>query len=292
MIPVNERKVCDCVGRVLEERSGIARTHERCPEKDQVGPRIDYMFRLGNQTFAIEHTIIEPFPSHLRMGVDFRAFIEPIERALATAMPRPGTYHLDFPIDPSSGLSRRGWPPVQSDVIDWVRCAALQLHEEQTTRESRDRRPHGHQGTRTISIADIPLVLRRTVHWAQSGRHDGRLFISRYAPDQVEDLRLSRLSIALEKKCPKLQQCKADGAISVLVLETFDFVLSNHFLVGDALAEAMETRTDHPDEIFLVDTAHEAEWTIWSVIRSGVFWPDEEQPVRYREFNPAQLREV
>ena len=53
-----------------------------------------------------------------------------------------------------------------------------------------------------------------------------------------------------------------------------------------------DNREDTPDEILLVDTTIESEWTIWSLFRSGTPWPDEETVHRYVEFNPVELTEV
>jgi hypothetical protein len=98
--------------------------------------------------------------------------------------------------------------------------------------------------------------------------------------------------VALDKKCPKLRECKSNGAISVLVLEEHDIALTNHRSVGEAVQAAIADRTDVPDEIFLVSTAIEQEWTVWSLLRDGTFWPDEDTDRRYREFAASILEEV
>jgi hypothetical protein len=96
---------------------------------------------------------------------------------------------------------------------------------------------------------------------------------------------------ALEKKCPKLRRCKDEGATSVLILENNDISLTNHMVVGAAVQTLVANREDEPDEIFLVDTCQD-EWTIWSLYRGGLFWPDEETARRYREISPKGLAEV
>ena len=48
----------------------------------------------------------------------------------------------------------------------------------------------------------------------------------RRAPDDIEVLRSKRLKQALRKKCPKLQDCKEEGARTVLVLESDDIALT------------------------------------------------------------------
>ncbi len=56
-----EGKVCDAAVKVIEKRTGRIRTQVRRPEVDRVGPQVDLRFKLGDQEYAIEHTLVEPF---------------------------------------------------------------------------------------------------------------------------------------------------------------------------------------------------------------------------------------
>ncbi len=56
--------------------------------------------------------------------------------------------------------------------------------------------------------------------------------------------------------------------------------------------EALRGRDDAPDEIGLVDTTIETEWTVWRLMRDGVSFPDEETPFRYRDFKPGDLTDI
>jgi len=113
----NERKVCDAIARVLEERAGALRCNPRCPEKDGTGPPVEYVFDLAGVTYAFEHTIIEAFDRQIHTSVDFGKFVAPIEAALDHHMPRPGMYRLVFPIDPCAGLKPRDIPKIQEAII-------------------------------------------------------------------------------------------------------------------------------------------------------------------------------
>jgi hypothetical protein len=57
----NQGKACDAVVRVLEERASATRRNPRYPEKDGSAPPVEYVFELGDTTYALEHTIIEAF---------------------------------------------------------------------------------------------------------------------------------------------------------------------------------------------------------------------------------------
>jgi hypothetical protein len=55
---------------------------------------------------------------------------------------------------------------------------------------------------------------------------------------------------------------------------------------------ALTARPDRPDELWLVDTTIEKEWTAWCLIRGGVALPDEETGSRCWNFDPADLQAV
>jgi hypothetical protein len=78
----------------------------------------------------------------------------------------------------------------------------------------------------------------------------------------------------------------------VLVLENRDLSLSNPVVILEAAEEALKGRHDAPDEIWLVDTTISTEWTVWTLMRDGLSFPDEETPFRYRDFRPDDLTDV
>jgi hypothetical protein len=73
---------------------------------------------------------------------------------------------------------------------------------------------------------------------------NGRLFLSRFAPKDREEVRGTRMQRALDTKCPKLRQCKGEGARSILILENNDIALTNHIVVGDSVRALLEGRDD------------------------------------------------
>jgi hypothetical protein len=290
----HERKACDAVARVLEDRAGTARSHPRCPEKDGSGPPVEYVFDLAGTTYAFEHTIIEAFERQIHTSVDFGKFVVPIEVALDHHMPRPGMYRLVFPIDPCAGLKPRDISKIQEAIIAWTKAKAEELHAGLPYKPSRAENPHGHLSVRkeTLPGLTFELYLSRETFWEMPDIADGRLFVSRFAPPKHENLREQRLATAFDRKCPKLAKWKAAGAVSVLILENGDIALTNHIVVAEVVEKLIRRRTDRPDQIWLVDTVLKDEWTVWCFLRDDTLFPDEDTPVRYREFNPATLNEV
>lgn len=288
----NERKACDAVARALERISGTSRTNAYSPEDRGAKAPVEYVFDLGGMQHAIEHTIVEAFVGQIHTGVDFGAFIEPIVAALDHHMPPPGRFDLLFAIHPSKGMKPREISAAQQAVIVWVEEMAGELHRECPEQPSRDRKPGGFRNERKATIAGIDLTLQRQTHWAEPAIAHGRLFIARFAPKNYETLREERLEKAMAKKLPKLKVWKDTGARSILVLENGDLSLSNHVLILEAAENALAGRADVPDELWLVDTTIESEWTAMCLMRDGVSFPDEETPHRYWDFRPTDLNAV
>jgi hypothetical protein len=113
------------------------------------------------------------------------------------------------------------------------------------------------------------------------------LLAGRSAPEELEARRAARLQEALNRKCPKLHRCKEEGARTVLVLEDGDISLSNHVLIGDALAGLLAGRPDLPDEIYLVETALDR-WDVRLMKSDEAIFLGEE----WTEFDSAQLSDV
>ncbi len=288
----NERKACDAVTRAIEGLCGATRTNAYSPE-DQGDPApVEFAFELGGVRYAIEHTIVEAFAGQIHTGVDFGAFIEPIAAALDHHMPPPGRFLLVFAINPSQGMKPREISAAQQTIIAWVNAKATELHEECPEQPSRNRKPGGLGNERKAAVAGIDLTLQRETHWAEPIAVHGRLFIQRFAPKDYETLRAERIKKAMAKKLPKLKIWKDGGTRSVLVLENGDLSLSNHVAILEAAETALAGRTDPPDELWLVDTTIETEWTAWCLIRDGVSLPDDETAHRCWDFKPAELNAV
>jgi hypothetical protein len=273
----------------LERLSGTARTNAYSPEDRGAEAPVEYVFALGGMQYAIEHTIVEAFAGQIHTGVDFESFIEPIAAALDHHMPPPGRFDLLFAINPSKGMRPRDITVAQKAIIAWVEEKAAELHSECPEQPSRSRKPGGFRNERKATIAGIELTLQRQTHWAEPAIAHGRLFVSRFAPKNYETLRVERIGKAMTKKLPKLKIWKDSGARSVLVLENGDLSLSNHVVILEAAEAALAGRADRPDELWLVDTTIESEWTAWCLMRDGNSFPDDETAHRYWDFKPADL---
>jgi hypothetical protein len=287
----NERRACDAVVRVLEERHAALRANAHSPEDDRVGPPVEYVFDLAGNTYALEHTVVEAFDGQIRKDVDFATFVAPIEQALDHHMPSPGSYRLTFTIYPSQGLKPKPIAAAQAAIIAWVRETAAAMHAECPTVPSRSNGPRGHESHRRGSVEGIDLHLHREVGWSLPEVAYGRLFCGRYAPPNYETLRIERMRHLGQETAQARKLEEHRGALRPS-FGNRDLSLSNHVVILEAAEEALKGRHDRPDEIWLVDTTIKTEWTVCCLMRDGVSFPDEETSFRYRDFMPDDLSDI
>lgn len=112
----NEAKCIDATLRYLEASLGASRSNVEIPENDLNVPadsRVDYYARIGEEEFAIEHTLIEPFNNHMKVSSITRG----LEGYFAELMK-----DLALPFSVSVGLSD-GW--IESRTTDRERKRLL-----------------------------------------------------------------------------------------------------------------------------------------------------------------------
>lgn len=271
MPTINEERLCEAVIRRFEDALSAKRADVTYPEKTHIGPPVDMRLAIGDTRLAIEHTIIEPFAQAIETGKEFEELVRPILDTIGSNLPKPGTYHLHFPLHPTAGRHRKTHPTLRAKIIDWIKNAAAELHAEYPERLDRWRSPRGYEGQREAEIDGLPITLKRVVGWSENGRHDGALFPYRIVGDDVEESRLARIGIALDKKLPKLEACHDQGDATVLILEYADVALTNQVLVAQALAAALTGRDFCPDHIFLADTTSDRQWYLFQPVEERVF---------------------
>lgn len=275
--PNNEGKACDAVVRFLETLIGETRIDIRHPEKDGVGPPVDLRLKLGTQEYAIEHTRIEPFENQIKTGWVFNQINDYIKRNLLGPLLGSAYYELHIPINVHLPERKKKRGQVLNNLVEWIRTNAQCLYERNSGRT----RPAHSSIWADDYIKDTPpgfdcdFELLRWPDATLIRRKPGCLVMKFIPPDdnELEDLRIKRLRQAFSKKCPKLKCCKAEGARTVLVLESRDIILTKFDLIGNALPKLLEEYTDAPDEIYLVETAIPNLWCVRPIKRDDDHWP-------------------
>ena len=270
----NEGKACDAAVRCLELRSGVARSDVRHPERGRIAPPVDLRLRLGAREYAIEHTLIEPYDNHIKAGVAFKEIIAYVNASIDDALPRPAYYELHVPIDVRLPNRKAERGKALAKLVDWIVAGARTMEERNAGRRvswRSPRRSDDHvKGAPAHFNCEIELL-----RWPDSAlirRRPGHLVMRPICPDRPEERRRRRLERAFSRKCPKLHACKAEGARTVLVLESGDIALTRFDLFGSQLPAVLAERLDAPDDIFLVETGIDP-WWVWRMKQDDDHWP-------------------
>lgn len=267
----NEEALCNAVVRMLEWEAEVERGRVTYPERDGSGPPVEMRVEVADRRYAIEHTLVEPFPKAFQAGAEFTEFAAPLHDLFYGNMPKPGTYELIFPVHPTAGRHRREHAALRARIAAWVEEAAQALHTECPERLGRNQLPHGYQGTRTGKFEQLEITLTRRVRWSESDKHDGALFLVRSVGEDLEDQRLVRVQTSLARKLPKLLECGDQGDVTILILEWTDIALTNQIVLARALEAALADYPVWPDHIFLADTAVPGMWHFFQPVAQGQF---------------------
>jgi hypothetical protein len=275
----NEGKACDAVVRHLEARIGATRQGVAWPEKDGHAAPIELTCSIGGAPYAFEHTGIEPFAGHVQLNVDAELHLAPIDRMLVGALPPTEDFELHIPIKAMEGMSQRNARRVQEAIVGWVRQCASTL---QIAKIGRRALP-----IRWTAIPGVPFEV--ALHRSEPLFGAGRFRIAHVIRESLEEYRDARVREACERKYSKLAAWKAKGARTVFVLEENDIQTTNVHLVTDSVLAAEKTVPQHPDEIYLVSSAHDPWWLCAVRVDDRWFFDVENPDERAWEIDPAHL---
>jgi hypothetical protein len=241
--------VCEAIIRHLEAREGHPRAdvclRDRGSAIAGADARVEMTFRLGGQLYALEHTGIEPFDGFIEMNNEADRLFEPLRQSLADALDPASAFELTIHLHALRGRRMNDVRKRQDALRQWVLDTAPTL----------PKRPYGDLRCGHISgtVLDMPVTLRR---WDCMG-FPGYFMIRHRAP-KIEESRAARMMRACAKKLPKLNAWRRDAkARTILVFEENDLQTTNVPLVCDAYLDAIKSRTDIPDETWLVSTQHD-----------------------------------
>lgn len=279
---VNEGRTCDAVVKFLEKYTGETCTDIRFPENDGVGPPVDLRLKLGTNEYAIEHTRIESFENQIGFGVPFGQISDHIADRISDNLPGRACYQLNVPVDVSLPERSNKRERVLDDIIEWIQRSAFCMEARNTDQFGLVRSPIWHEDC----VTGIPqrlgykIELRRSSFWPRTeahyilGRKPGSIIVCPVYPvdDDLEKRRFKRLRRAFERKFPKLERCRDEGARTVLVLESVESSFTRFVEIGNVLPVLLAMCTDAPDEIYLVESG--ISWLVYPMKRDDVYWPD------------------
>ncbi|BAM87660.1 hypothetical protein S58_16520 [Bradyrhizobium oligotrophicum S58] len=279
-----EGEVCDAMVKRLEEREGRTRDNLRWPETENHKHPVDLAFTLGDQLYALEHTVVEPFDGHIRMEAQTETLFAPISNALKDSLGTDALFQLNMPINTLDGLKPAELARVQQSIVTWVKETAPTIPKPTFPDHSGNI-----AGPTKPTGVPCDVVLIRY----EPPIFPGKYFEIRHLVDDMEKRRAARMQVAIDKKFPKLAAWKAnEGAKTILVLEQNDIQITNINLITDTYLPLVKERTDRPDETYLVASClGPPAWWMYPVLIGDRSYYDimQTDETSYWEFDPSSL---
>lgn len=286
----NEDRCCDAALRVIEERTGQTRSGVSRPDdENRNNERVDCRALVGNQEYALEHTLLETFVGMKEAGRAFKGFTPLVRERLIDELPADARYDLWLPQTARFG-SKRQWPSTAEGLARWVAGEAKPL---------RDRVCAARLGGRGLSVERaLPELLRVSTPvclWCWLTDEPPRPVLPQFGVvcsvgPNLKELRSASLHKVMREKLPKLRQTRDEGTRTVLVLEMEDFQLGSPIDWRMMLDAALAERGDVPDEVYLVQTATGGTWYLWAMNSAAESrFPSDFPNVACRLFEASEL---
>jgi hypothetical protein len=276
----NEGRCCDAVLTVIE---GELHTSREILSKDTPASRgVEVRCRVGDAVYALEHTLIDPYPNKRDDDQQFLGVMGELERSLPGqgVLRADCTYEAWVDIHAFRGRKRPEIPAVRDAIKSWIIATAPKL-DPQRTYETLEL---------DGSAPSVPVrVLLKCTLWP--GRGDS-LRIGRLVRPTLPEQRRDRIRTALEKKGPKLLAERRGGVRTVLILENDDGALSNPVEIGAALHAELAASAFAIDDVYLVDTDRPDGWLIWRMKHGTRSWPQRFESPPSWEFSPETLQDI
>jgi hypothetical protein len=276
----NEGRCCDAVLSILEGGQGGAREILSMDTPQSRG--VEIRCRIRGTVYALEHTLVDPYPDKRRDDREFLGVMGELERSLSrsTGLRTDGSYHLYVESHAFRGRRRPQIPLIQEGIRAWVLANAHRLEPPAI----------GHTQELSAGPPSVPVRVRlQFTLWPGWG---GLLLTGRMAPPDLPRERRERLSAALLKKGPKLHAEHTACARTVLILEDDDVALSNPIEIGAALHAELAKLNYSIEEVYLVDTKLLDRWQVWRMKQGANLWPTRLENPELWEFPPAQLNDL
>jgi len=270
MEDVHEEAVCEFAAqRVVAQRNGGVLVVDSHPDKeDRQGPAIDLLAHDALGPIAVEHTAIEAYENQLhdnrRIAEVFTGFAERFGHSLAS----PGTYTLAIHTRGGHLFPRRDQSEALDGLEHWVR--AQRLPEPEIPPKA----PNHVVGRPPVVPVPVTLFRMRC-----DPSDDSSLRIALLRLEDHEEERVVRIARALTTKLAKLEAARPKGGVTVLALESRDFVMSNPVVIAQAVFGVAGERPLLPDVIVHVDTTAGLGHWIDYWVKIGNWWSDAAQGI-------------
>jgi hypothetical protein len=261
MSPSNEGRCCDAVLSIIEREHGGRR--EILSMDTPATPGIEVRCRMGDAVYALEHTIVDPYPDKRGDDQQFLEVMGELEASLSGQglLRSDGWYHLAVESHAFRGKRRSEIPAIREAIRTWVIANARRFD------------PPGSRQTQQVTASPPAVPVRVQLQCTVWPRLGDTLRIGRFAPADLPQQRRERIRAALTKKGPKLHAEHRAKARTVLILEDADIALSNPIEIGAAVHAELSLLAYEIDDVFLVDSKSPDCWWIWRLKQGTSQWP-------------------
>ncbi len=250
--------------RLTAWRNGGTLVVDAYPDKeDRQNPAVDLLAHDAIGPMAVEHTTIEAYENQLhdnrRINEAFAGFPERFGRSLAS----PGTYTLAIRTRGGHAFPRKDQVEALDRLKQWVRAQVLPEPEV----------PQRAPNNVVAQPPDVPVpvTLFRT---RGDPAADGSLQVALLRSEDHQEQRVARISRALEAKLEKLEAARPEAGVTLLALESRDFIMSNPVVIAQAVFRAADEETLLPDAIIHVDTTAGPDHWIDYYVKIGDWWSE------------------
>ena len=204
---------------------------------------------------SVEHTHIEAYTGQIHDNRRMAELFDGFGDRFGNSLPHPGRYTLCIHVGGAHGLQRRSDRRHRDQIERWVRQQVL---PEPAIPVREKNHVEGQS-------PDLPLGAT-LFRMRCEPEDDGRLVVAYLGEEDRESRRVERIETALRRKCPKLESARTPLGVTLLVLETNDFIMTNPWFVSRAIKTAVfESDVPVPDVIIHVDTSAGTSWIPYMV---------------------------
>lgn len=236
------------------------------PEReDRTNPVVELVTSDAVGCLAIEHTLIESYTGQITDQRQIQPYIESLPKLLGDDLQESSRF--DINVNPRAVAGVKKTADAIDAIVVWVRRVAPTL-------------PDGRPGIAGAHIArGGPPELPFDVSLARWPRHPEspipHVTVGWWSPENLEELRETRIATALEKKLPKIHTAsEALRCEGVLVLEADDIQLANAVDIRIALQKAAAAQ-DQPVPAWIVLWETVDDTAFVSVLRASGEWVDD-----------------
>jgi len=238
----NEARCCDAVLHIIEMERGEQRREVERDSRERRG--IDLTCYVGSQHYAIEHTLIEPFPGNQRDDISFgRVFDPAFEAGVADLLKPHLTYTITVNVYAFNDFRGQRLVDTRAKLLAWARATIPRLPEP-PRRGPPETRIHAEP-------PDVPVRVTLACHYSTGS--GGQLLPGRFAPQNLAGLRRARLLKTLKDKGPKLNASRIKGSRTVLIVENHDFALTSECALSEYFDKLCKEIQHPPTDLYVVD---------------------------------------